>query len=148
MFLPLVTTSKPTEVASRRQVLCVCIMYDAVVVGLGGVGSFALRALSKGKSGGRFLGVERFSRGHVRGSSHGKTRIYRRAYFEHPNYVPWIEYSLSVFRELEQAMNVSIMQQCGTLLMQPAESRQQQMPPLVASIVEFCPRTWNSGSNF
>ena len=103
-------------------------MYDAVVVGLGGVGSFAMRALAK-SGGGRFLGLEQFSRGHARGSSHGMTRIYRRAYFEHPSYVPWIERSLDIFGQLEQSRKVSLMQKCGTLLMQPA--LRKQMPPLL-----------------
>ena len=92
--------------------------WDAVVIGLGGVGSFALSALSKKTR--RVLGVERFVRGHERGSSHGKSRIYRQAYFEHPSYVPWIQYSLDEFQRLEQDQNVSIMQECGTLVMEEA----------------------------
>jgi sarcosine oxidase len=111
-------------------------MYDAVVIGVGGVGSFALRALAKQHQSGCFLGIERFSRGHLRGSSHGKTRIYRRAYFEHPSYVPWIEFSLSTFRQLELTRNLSLMQECGTLLMQTSDSS-RQMPPLLQA-------SWNS----
>lgn len=106
-------------------------MYDAVVIGLGGVGSFALRALAKGGS--RALGIERFSRGHAKGSSHGHTRIYRRAYYEHPSYVPWIEYSIQQFRELERDQCVSLMQECGTLLMAPGNIDQALPPRLQAS---------------
>ena len=58
--------------------------YDAIVLGLGGVGSMALRGLARQGKGGRFLGVERHTLLHAKGSSHGKTRVYRRAYFEHP----------------------------------------------------------------
>jgi sarcosine oxidase len=91
-------------------------MWDAVVIGLGGVGSFALRALSKRTS--RVLGIEQFAHCHERGSSHGESRIYRRAYFEHPNYVPWIEYSLNELQTLQKSQNVEIMQECGTLVME------------------------------
>jgi sarcosine oxidase len=104
--------------------------YDAVVVGLGGVGSFALRALSK--TSGKFLGLERYRKGHLFGSSHGRTRIYRRAYFEHPSYVPWIEYSLKQFRELEASQNVSFVQECGALLVAAApHGETTSLPPLL-----------------
>jgi sarcosine oxidase len=106
------------------------VMYDAVVVGLGGVGSFALRNLAKQGKGGKFLGIERFKRGHEKGSSHGKTRIYRRAYWEHPNYVPWIEHSLKEFRSLEKASGKDLMQECGALVMDTAPNS-DQLPPLV-----------------
>lgn len=96
------------------------MVYDAIVVGLGGVGSFALRSLVRGKegrdnsnsgssgndedsssgSGLRVLGLERFHIGHELGSSHGSTRLFRHAYFEHPNYVPLCLRSTETFREL------------------------------------------------
>jgi sarcosine oxidase len=108
------------------------MLYDAVVVGLGGVGSFALRALTKEAKGGRFLGIERHVRGHAYGSSHGKSRIYRRAYFEHTSYVPWIEYSLQVLRDLEKSQNVSLMQECGTLIVEATTNGSSlgRLPPL------------------
>jgi sarcosine oxidase len=95
--------------------------YDAVVVGLGGVGSFALRALSKdGNSNSkRILGIEASDLAHAGYSSRGKTRIFRRAYFEHPNYVPWIQHSVSVIQELEQSSGESLLNPCGTLLLEP-----------------------------
>jgi sarcosine oxidase len=105
-------------------------MYDAVVVGLGGVGSFALRNLAKQGKGGKFLGIERFTRGHGKGSSHGKTRIYRRAYFEHANYVPWIEHSLKEFRSLEDSSGQALMQECGALVMDTTKDP-EKLPPLV-----------------
>ncbi|GKY92365.1 hypothetical protein MPSEU_000207400 [Mayamaea pseudoterrestris] len=108
--------------------------YDAVVIGLGAVGSFALRALSK--TPGRWLGIERFSLGaHARGSSHGMTRIYRRAYFEHPHYVPWIEFSLNAFRELQDLdQETELMHECGMLLMAPKGSAcRTDLPPLLAA---------------
>lgn len=99
-------------------------MYDAAIIGLGGVGSFCLRNLARraGKNGGKFIGIERFSLNHAKGSSHGKTRIYRRAYFEHESYVPWIEHSISRFRELEDESGASLMNQCGLLTVAPSSA--------------------------
>jgi len=58
--------------------------YDAIVIGVGGMGSAALYHLaSRGK---RVLGIERFDIPHDMGSSHGLTRIIRLAYYEHPSY--------------------------------------------------------------
>lgn len=80
--------------------------FDAIVLGLGGVGGAALYRLAK--RGVRALGIERFELAHGRGSSHGQTRIVRQAYFEHPDYVPlarrayelWAELAAEVGREL------------------------------------------------
>ena len=95
-------------------------MWDSVVLGLGGVGSFALRALSRESK--NVLGIERFARGHAKGSSHGQSRIYRKAYFENPEYVPWIEYSLKEFRQLEKETDKAIMKECGMLLVQEEDN--------------------------
>ena len=54
--------------------------YDAIVVGLGGMGSAALYHLAK--RGLSVLGIEQFEIPHTLGSSHGLTRIIRLAYYE------------------------------------------------------------------
>jgi sarcosine oxidase len=73
--------------------------YDAVVVGVGGMGSAALYHLAgRGK---RVLGIERFDIPNELGSSHGVTRIIRQAYFEHPSYVPLVRRAYELWRELE-----------------------------------------------
>ena len=56
--------------------------YDAIVLGIGGMGSAAAYHLAK--RGWRVLGIEQFSIPHEFGSSHGVTRIIRLAYSEHP----------------------------------------------------------------
>jgi sarcosine oxidase len=61
-------------------------VYDAIVVGVGGMGSAACYHLAR--RGMRTLGLERFDIPHAMGSSHGNTRIIRLAYYEHPSYVP------------------------------------------------------------
>jgi sarcosine oxidase len=97
-------------------------MWDTVVLGLGGVGSFALRAVAREDTKASVLGIERFCRGHDKGSSHGKNRVYRRAYFEHPSYVPWIEFSIKECTALQSQQNIPIIQECGVLLAVPKDS--------------------------
>ena len=74
--------------------------FDAVVVGVGGMGSAALYHLAR--RGKRVLGLERFDVPHDYGSSHGLTRIIRLGYFEHPDYVPLLRRAYELWRELEQ----------------------------------------------
>ena len=73
--------------------------FDVVVCGLGAMGSAALHQLAR--RGRRVLGIERFTPGHDRGSSHGATRIIRLAYFEHPSYVPLLQRAYDLWREVE-----------------------------------------------
>lgn len=73
--------------------------YDVMVVGLGAIGSAALRVLAR--RGVRVLGIERFAPGHDHGSSHGETRMIRLGYFEHPSYVPLLRRTYALWRELE-----------------------------------------------
>ncbi|HEX3219032.1 MAG TPA: N-methyl-L-tryptophan oxidase [Candidatus Limnocylindria bacterium] len=74
--------------------------YDAIVIGLGGMGSAA--AFHLATRGQRVLGLEQFGLLHDRGSSHGLTRIIRLAYHEHPSYVPLLRRSYDLWRELEE----------------------------------------------
>jgi sarcosine oxidase len=93
--------------------------YDCIVLGLGGFGSAALyHAALRGLS---VLGIEQFSVGHDRGSSHGETRIVRKAYFEHPDYVPLLLRAYALWRALEGTQQLSLMHLCGLLLAGPAE---------------------------
>jgi sarcosine oxidase len=116
-------------------------MYDAIVLGLGGVGSMALRGLARQGKGGKFLGIEAYSLLHSLGSSHGKTRIYRRAYFEHPSYVPWIEESLKIFRQMEAEHGASYLQECGTLVMEKSRKPQSSDP---AELPLYCRSSFES----
>ena len=75
--------------------------YDVIVAGVGGMGSAAAYELAR--RGRRVLGLEQFPLVHDRGSSHGQTRIIRKAYFEHPNYVPLVQRSYQLWYDLEQA---------------------------------------------
>lgn len=74
-------------------------VYDAIVIGLGGMGSAAAAHLAS--RGQRVLGLEQFTPLHDRGSSHGETRIIRKAYFEQPAYVPLLQRAYELWLELE-----------------------------------------------
>ncbi len=93
--------------------------YDAVVVGLGGVGSAAVFQLAA--RGAKVLGVERFTPAHDRGSSHGQTRIIRKAYFEHSDYVPLLQEAYRLWSELESRGGRQLFHQTGLLQIGPAD---------------------------
>ena len=74
--------------------------YDAIVIGLGAMGSSA--AYNLARRGARVLGIEAFTPGHELGSSGGLTRIIRLAYFEHPDYVPLLRAAWEGWPRLEE----------------------------------------------
>jgi sarcosine oxidase len=76
------------------------MQYDAIVLGIGGMGSATVYHLAK--RGWRILGIEQFSIPHEFGSSHGVTRIIRLAYSEHPSYVPLLRRAYELWREMER----------------------------------------------
>ncbi len=88
--------------------------YDAIVIGVGAMGSAALYHLSC--RGIKVLGLERFFVGHDRGSSHGQTRIIRKAYFENPAYVPLLHRSYDLWARLEAATGRTLIHRVGLLL--------------------------------
>jgi sarcosine oxidase len=85
--------------------------FDVVVCGLGAMGSAALYQLAA--RGQRVLGLERYAPGHDRGSSHGRTRIIRLGYFEHPSYVPLVRRAYALWRELEAAAGRKLLHVTG-----------------------------------
>jgi sarcosine oxidase len=94
------------------------VHYDAIIVGLGGLGSAALYHTAK--AGLRVLGIDRFTPPHDRGSSHGETRIYRQAYYEDPAYVPLSVRSLGLWRDLERESRTTLFANTGGLTIGPA----------------------------
>ncbi|HXT41120.1 MAG TPA: N-methyl-L-tryptophan oxidase [Candidatus Angelobacter sp.] len=88
--------------------------FDTIVVGLGAMGSAAAYQLAR--RGKRVLGLDRFEPPHSFGSSHGKTRIIREAYFEHPLYVPLIQRAYELWAELERETGRSLLRQTGGLM--------------------------------
>src|SRR5687768_10571021 len=94
--------------------------FDVTIVGLGGMGSAAAAHLSaRGK---RVLGLEQFQPGHTQGSSHGRSRVIRLAYFEHPAYVPLLRRSYELWRSLESATGRELLQITGGLMIGSPDS--------------------------
>ena len=93
--------------------------FDAIVVGLGGMGSAALFELAR--RGRRVLGLEQFVPGHDQGSSHGQTRIIRQAYYEHPAYVPLVRRAYERWYDLEQRQGVHLLTTCPCLSIGPPD---------------------------
>jgi sarcosine oxidase len=91
--------------------------YDAIVLGVGGMGSAALFELAR--RGRRVLGLEQFTPGHDRGSSHGQTRVIRKAYYEHPDYVPLLRRAYERWYDLEQRGGRRLFVECGCLSVGP-----------------------------
>ena len=74
-------------------------MFDAIVVGVGGMGSAAAYHLAA--RGAAVLALEQFDIPNDLGSSHGLSRIIRLAYWEHPAYVALVRRAYGLWRALE-----------------------------------------------
>jgi sarcosine oxidase len=88
--------------------------YDVAVIGLGGMGSAILAECAC--RGSRVIGLEQFQRGHAAGSSNGKTRMIRKAYFEDPAYVPLLLRAYDLWRKLEQVTGEDLLRITGLLM--------------------------------
>ncbi|MFL6059224.1 MAG: N-methyl-L-tryptophan oxidase [Rubrobacteraceae bacterium] len=64
----------------------------------------------------RVLGLERFSPAHDRGSSHGRSRIIRQAYFEGSEYVPLLLRAYELWEQLEEETGQRLMTLTGGLM--------------------------------
>ncbi|HKT22880.1 MAG TPA: N-methyl-L-tryptophan oxidase [Nitrososphaerales archaeon] len=88
--------------------------WDAIVVGCGVMGaSVTYNLASKGL---KVLNVEKFGVNHENGSSHGKTRIIRLAYYEDPRYVPLLRRAFDLWRELESKAGKRLLLMTGGLM--------------------------------
>jgi sarcosine oxidase len=88
--------------------------YDVAVAGLGGIGSaIVAHCAARGAS---VVGLERFGPAHDLGSSSGKSRMIRKAYFEDPAYVPLILRSYELWRALERETAEKLLQITGLLM--------------------------------
>jgi sarcosine oxidase len=94
--------------------------FDAIVIGLGAHGSGAALALAR--RGLRVLGVEAGERGHGLGSSGGRSRMIRRAYFEDPAYLPLLAAAWDAWAALSEATGERLIEETGGLYAGPAES--------------------------
>ena len=89
-------------------------MFDAIVVGLGAVGSATVYQLAK--RGAAVLGIDRYSPPHALGSSHGETRITRLAIGEGAQYTPLVMRSHEIWREVERETGKELLTLTGGLI--------------------------------
>jgi len=87
--------------------------YDVIVVGVGAMGSATCYQLAS--RGVRVLGLEQFAIPHDSGSSHGISRLFRLAYYEHPDYVPLLRQAMALWHRLEAESGQRLVYQTGLL---------------------------------
>lgn len=93
--------------------------YDVIVIGVGSMGSSTCFYLAE--RGFKVLGLEKFDLAHEYGSHTGQSRIIRKAYFEHPDYVPLLERAYGNWNKLEQQTGAAIYHQTGIAYFGPPD---------------------------
>ncbi len=89
--------------------------YDAIVIGLGAMGSATVYQLAK--KGKRVLGIDQYNPPHTLGSSHGETRITRQAIAEGKEYVPLVLRANEIWKEIERESGKELYTQTGIIIM-------------------------------
>ena len=92
--------------------------YDAIVVGLGGIGSAAAYRLAAAGGGHRILGLEQFELGHDRGASQDVSRITRLSYHRR-DYVELAIEAQAAWRAVEAASGQRVITITGGLDLSP-----------------------------
>ncbi|MET0829464.1 MAG: FAD-dependent oxidoreductase [Microbacterium sp.] len=95
---------------------------DVIVVGLGVHGSAAAAGLAR--RGINVLAIDRFSPAHTRGSSHGRTRMFRRAY-PNPIWNDFVTRAFDGWGELEGELGQTLVHRTGGLFAHRGESQLQ-----------------------
>lgn len=94
--------------------------YDAIVIGVGGMGSAAVYHLAK--RGLDVVGIERYDIPHRQGSSHGSTRIFRLVQHERPRYFPLAQRAHALWRELETDTGRTLLYTTGSINAGPPDN--------------------------
>jgi len=89
-------------------------IFDAIVLGMGAVGSAAVYQLAK--RGANVLGIDQFKPPHEFGSTHGDSRITRIACGEGVEYSQFARRSHDIWRELERDTGMPLLTQNGLLV--------------------------------
>ncbi|MFP6836393.1 MAG: N-methyl-L-tryptophan oxidase [Pseudomonadales bacterium] len=91
--------------------------YDVIVIGVGAMGAATLEQLSR--RGAKVLGIEQSLVPNADGSSGGETRLIRKAYFEHSDYVPLLERAYQNWRDIEERSGTRLLFPTGALYLGP-----------------------------
>lgn len=102
--------------------------YDAIVIGVGSMGAATCYRLAE--RGYKVLGLEQFEIPHTQGSHAGQSRIIRKAYFEHPDYVPLLERAYRNWQQLEVQTGKQVYYRTGLLYYGPAHH------PMIKGVVD------------
>ena len=87
--------------------------YDAIVIGVGGMGSATLYHLARRHQ--RVLGLERYDIPNEMGSSHGVTRMIRLTVQEDPRYVPLVQRAYTLWHQLENIAGERLLFTTGSI---------------------------------
>lgn len=93
-------------------------VFEAAVLGLGAMGSAAFYQLAQ--RGVNVVGIDRYDPPHALGSTHGESRITRQAIGEGMAYVPLVQRSHAIWRELEARTGASLLHEVGCLVISRA----------------------------
>jgi sarcosine oxidase len=87
--------------------------FDVIVLGVGSMGSAACYYLAR--HGLRVLGLEQFSIPNELSSHIGQSRLIRKAYYEHPGYVPLLQRAYDNWKHLETIIGEQVYFETGLL---------------------------------
>lgn len=87
--------------------------YDVIVAGVGTMGAPACWYLAR--NGYKVLGLEQFDIAHEHGSHSGQSRIIRKAYYEHSNYVALLDRAYDNWKTIEQETGAKLYYETGLL---------------------------------
>lgn len=94
--------------------------FDVAIIGLGTMGCMAALELASRKV--SVVGFDQFAPPHDRGSHSGETRIFRVAYYEHPNYTPLAQRSGVLWDRLGEEAGIRLLHRSGLLSMGSEEN--------------------------
>jgi len=98
---------------------------DVAVIGVGSMGSSAFWQLAS--LGTKVLGFERYAPGHDKGAGHGETRIFRTAYGEGTEYVPFLQESKKLWKQLERETDTDIYTETGRIIIADQANLEQEI---------------------
>ena len=91
--------------------------FDFIVIGTGSMGSAACFNLAR--RGFKVLGLDRFPVPHSHGAHSGHTRLIRKAYFEHEDYVPLLDRAYALWDEIQEISGRRVFERTGLLYAGP-----------------------------
>jgi len=98
--------------------------YNAIVIGVGSMGAATCFHLAE--AGQRVLGLDQSSVPHTHGSHGGQSRIFRKAYFEHPDYVPLLEDAYTRWKALSNESPIPLFYETGIAYFAPPKHQTLQ----------------------